>query len=212
MYVRGHCSWRKRQSSAANVVEEEEQPVDVDEIVSTLDVHNNKRTSFAVSPDSTTEESLVYSDDAEDDLQTFDDILTHCIYYVHMTFEQLELISQDINPFIANSKQPLVPPHVLKDALWQQFQLRSKIEKAAEQDTVLGLTTTDRKHCTWQAIPADDMTTYTATSNCQRIYQDKTNSEQYSIYPPFRFSVEFKDFASLKHNIRVYSRTVFYAG
>lgn len=36
--------------------------------------------------------------------------------------------------------------------------------------------------------------------------------EQYSIYPPFRFSVEFADVNSLKHGMRVYSDTVFYAG
>ena len=198
-----------------------------------------------------------------------------------MTFEQLEYIQNDIHPL---TKQRLVPERILKEALWQQVQLRSKIESASEQDIKLNMTipSVDKQKQDTKAannqdddnnknddnakeeeddddddeeedeeeddeeeveeeplkkyypIPTDDTTTYTvesaitlASSTSTANYGKKRLSsqhrqasplppiitvEQYSIYPPFRFSVEFADVTSLKHGMRVYSDTVFYAG
>ncbi|RCH78143.1 hypothetical protein CU098_004230, partial [Rhizopus stolonifer] len=70
-------------------------------------------------------------------------------------------------------------------------------------------------------IPTNDTTTYTGESaisltslspHQQSKKKVSENAEQYSIYPPFRFGVEFADVATLKHGMRVYSDTVFYAG
>ena len=162
-----------------------------------------------------------------EELQVYEAIISHSIHYVHMTFEQLDAIRSDINPFTG---QALVPDHLLKDALWQQIKLRSKIESASERDTALDLTTNDNNQ-DLQLIPSDDMTTYTGESTflwttsvlseSQKIRTKQSNTtnakssdnaKQYALYPPFRFSVEFTDFATLKHNVRVYSKTIFYAG
>lgn len=193
-----------------------------------------------------------------------------------MTFEQLESIQNDMHPL---TKQRLVPERILKEALWQQVQLRSKIESASERDIKLNMTIPsinkqkqdvkaasnqdsdnrnddnlegddgnegddgeeDDKETVeeeplkkYYPIPTDDTTTYTgesaitlASSTSTANYGKKRLSsqhrqaspsspmitvEQYSIYPPFRFSVEFADVTSLKHGMRVYSDTVFYAG
>ncbi|KAK4512277.1 60S ribosomal protein L30 [Mucor velutinosus] len=188
-------------------------------------------------------------------------IISQSIYYMHMTFEQLESIQNDIHPL---TKQKLVPERILKEALWQQIQLRSKIESASERDINLNMTVVsnmdkqrqnakvanrlddddenradvdqdDREQDQeeeplrkYYPIPTDDTTTYTgesaitlASSASTTNYAKKRFSspsppiiaiEQYSIYPPFRFSVEFADVTSLKHGMRVYSDTVFYAG
>lgn len=172
---------------------------------------------------------------------------------MHMTFEQLELIQNDLHPL---TKQRLVSEKVLKEALWMQVKLRSKIESASERDTKLNMTvvpnnrnsaiekeeeghrdeedsdeedetsTIDRKSLSGKyfPIPTDDTTTYTgesaitlATSSIaggskKKSLHNYSPVEQYSVYPPFRFSVEFTDVNSLKHGMRVYSDTVFYAG
>lgn len=186
-----------------------------------------------------------------------------------MTFEQLESIQNDIHPL---TKQRLVPERILKQALWQQVQLRSKIESASERDIQLNMTVQgidkqkqrdirnnnqesdqgeeeeeeenqnkddddddgyNKSVEKYYPIPTDDTTTYTGESaitlasastvnygkkrlSSQQHQHSSSSSiisvEQYSIYPPFRFSVEFADVASLKHGMRVYSDTVFYAG
>ncbi|KAI9320939.1 hypothetical protein BX666DRAFT_1912777 [Dichotomocladium elegans] len=180
-------------------------------------------------------------ENVDEELQVFHSIFTHSIHYVHMTFEQLEAIRSDVNPFTG---APLVPDHILKDALWQQIRMRARIEGIGEHETTLGLTipeheATKQQTEQLQLIPSNDMTVYTGESSTattsmsspsaainqeskrRRTAAANTNTEseskkpegkQYSLYPPFRFSVEFADFAKLEHNIRVYSKTVFYAG
>lgn len=225
-----------------------------------------KRSSFAPSPisppaaDGDDEEKEPSASIDIEELETFQDIFLQSIHYMHMTFEQLESIRSDTHPLTG---EPVVPEAILKDALWQQIQMRSRIEAASENDTALGFTVNeDSPHCNpLRLIPTDDMTTYTGesalsgsaaaaaaataaasasaaleptrrrrspkrtggTSNNNKnnsadgssspaAAAATNNNKQYSIYPPFRFSVEFADFAALKHNVRVYSKSVFYAG
>lgn len=176
-------------------------------------------------------------------------ILSRSIHYMHMTFEQLESIQDDIHPL---TKQRLVAEKVLKEALWLQVKLRSKIESASEKDTKLNMTipsTSIISRCTsdkegddcnpeeeetiekrslsgkYYPIPTDDTTTYTRESAIalasmstsagkkKSVKQQNTVTvDHFSIYPPFRFSVEFTNVNALKHDMRVYSDTVFYAG
>ncbi|KAI7905141.1 uncharacterized protein BX663DRAFT_501888 [Cokeromyces recurvatus] len=165
-------------------------------------------------------------------------IVTQLIYYMHMTFEQLEMIQKDLHPL---THQPLVPESVLKQALWCQIQLRSKIEAASEKDTFLNFniqaSSMDENSSVdkiYYPIPTNDTTTHTGESAIsfatfssstisminrietlqeqERHFSDTIKVEQYSIYPPFRFSVEFCDIRSVKYGVRVYSDTVFYAG
>ena len=200
------------------------------------------------------------------ELEVYHTIISRSIHYIHMTFEQLDSIRSDINPFTG---QLLVPDRLLKDALWQQISLRSKIENANERDTALDLTVSGTQYeedneeeeddtsvsllllrpPPLQPIPSDDMTTYTGEStflwttsgstvvpevpklrpsaqpsitnkrsssssaqSAELLNNKDTANKQYALYPSFRFSVEFTDFATLKHNVRVYSKTIFYAG
>lgn len=184
-------------------------------------------------------------------------ILSRSIHYMHMTFEQLESIQDDIHPL---TQQRLVAEKVLKEALWLQVKLRSRIESASETDTKLNMTfpsttahrprsssttvTSDKEEeeyddCNedeevvekkplsgkYYPIPTDDTTTYTgesavalasmstsAAGKKKLMKQTTIPVEHFSIYPPFRFSVEFTDVNSLKHDMRVYSDTIFYAG
>lgn len=154
---------------------------------------------------------------------------------MHMTFEQLESIEKDIHPF---TKQSLVPVSILKEALWSQIRLRSKIESSLERSTTLDSTipassnmpkkrqehfgssdesSEEDEESKYYPIPTNDTTTYTGecaifSSIGSHHKKKKPAVEQYSIYPPFRFSVEFSDVTSLKYGMRVYSDTVFYAG
>ncbi|KAG0170535.1 hypothetical protein DFQ28_001996 [Apophysomyces sp. BC1034] len=227
-----------------------------------------KRSSFAPSPLTTdptvsdeekTDETENTDDEAESiepfslkDLEIYNEMLCQSIHYIHMTFEQLESIGKDINPF---TNERVVPEHVLKDALWHQIQMRTKIESASERHSELGLivspsaedktnsrstkcnadTSSVTKKDIFYLIPADDTTTYTGESalswttsatsfesKCSDaakpgVEKDegctgRATTDQYTIYPPFRFSVEFSDISTLRHGVRVYSKTVFYAG
>ncbi|KAL0082541.1 hypothetical protein J3Q64DRAFT_1751975 [Phycomyces blakesleeanus] len=164
----------------------------------------------------------------QEDMAMYAQIIQTSIHYMHMTFEQLESIRNDIHPF---TSEPLVPPEILQDALWQQIQLRAKIEGATEWDTELGMITpepSDKPNKPSYIIPTDDTTTYTGesalslamsstpktkrTTTSERSEKIEPTKNQYSLYPPFRFSVEFSDVGPLKHDVRVYSKTVFYAG
>jgi hypothetical protein len=143
----------------------------------------------------------------DQDLNHFSHILSHSIYYMHMTFKQLEMIEKDKNPF---TDKALVPALVLREALWMQVRLRSKIESASESDIQLLLSDHDDEN---YPIPTDDTTTYTGESALSLATAMSNNkASSYSIYPPFRFSVEFNGVPLLKHGMRVYSDTVFYAG
>ncbi|KAI8344462.1 hypothetical protein BC941DRAFT_408695 [Chlamydoabsidia padenii] len=244
---------------------------------------SNTQSNMMESGPSSTEEkkksnfsTTSYDDDGLDDkelddiLAAADDIISNSIHYMHMTFEQLEVIRQDINPF---SGKPLVPDSIIKNALWNQIQMRSKIVIAAEEEKELGLTITTatttttttggisrggrEQHDPLEAypIPTNDITAYTGESTlpCTNLTANRNphhrthqslslplslpsqqqhfksppsghhsltsttsespgSSPQYAQYPPFRFSVEFKDVSSLRRNVRVYSKTVFYAG
>lgn len=66
-------------------------------------------------------------------------IFAQAIYYIHMTFDELVQIRRDRDPLTGRS---LVPDHIIKDALWQQTELRHKVEAATEEDVSLGATTT----------------------------------------------------------------------
>lgn len=167
----------------------------------------------------------------------YQDIFSNSIFYTHMTFDQLEKIRKDRDEM---TRQRYVPDHVLKDALWQQIELRSRIESANEKDTDLGLTSPLRHDSmddhprVRYVIPSDDTTTSTGESALSQAIGQKsvsssikpiphtattstttaseTYAKSYSSYPPFRFSVEFSDVAQLKPNVKVYSKNVFYAG
>lgn len=162
----------------------------------------------------------------------YHEIFSTAIIYTHMSFDQLEKIQKDRDELTGLR---YAPDNVLKDALWQQIELRSRIESACERETDLGLTTSamddpmNEKAGLRYAIPSDDTTTSTGESALSQAIGQKSEStsaksvsskllpsesfmKTYSNYPPFRFSVEFNDVAALKPNVKVYSKNIFYAG
>ncbi|CAO3661673.1 unnamed protein product [Rhizopus stolonifer] len=162
-------------------------------------------------------------------LDNYCHVLYRSIHYMYMTFEQLQEIENDIHPV---TKKNLVPGSILKKALWLQIELRTKIEASNEKDTKINTTIRSLTKKTTAAdfekeeeeeemlhypIPTDDTTTYTgepsiSLTSSKKLNQITSKAEEYSIYPPFRFSIEFADVTTLKHNMRIYSESVFYAG
>lgn len=174
-----------------------------------------------------------YTDLQNEDHETiYQEIFSTAIIYTHMSFDQLDKIQKDRDEL---TNRRYAPDNVLKDALWQQIELRSRIESACERETDLGLTTSsmndpmNEKTGLRYAIPSDDTTTSTGESALSQAIGHKSESaptksasfkllptetflKTYSNYPPFRFSVEFNDVAALKPNVKVYSKNIFYAG
>ncbi|CAG8453791.1 11337_t:CDS:2 [Gigaspora rosea] len=157
----------------------------------------------------------------ESDESIYNAIFTYAIYYSHMTFEELNYILHDCD---STTGVPFSPDYVIKDALWQQIDLRNKIENATETDVTLGISSSEILTSSTGVhfeIPSDDTTHIgeALTGLEDMIGGTKAmkdgegrGSVEYSLFAPFRFSVEFADVAKLKEKQRVYSGTKFYAG
>ncbi|CAG8570755.1 307_t:CDS:2 [Funneliformis mosseae] len=158
----------------------------------------------------------------ESDESIYKAIFTYAIYYAHMAFEELTSILYDCDD---TTGVPFAPDHVLKEALWQQIDLRNKIENTAENDITLGISSSEIPSSSTGVhfeIPSDDTTHIgEALTGLEDMIGGGTKamkdgegrgSVEYSLFAPFRFSVEFADVAKLKEKQRVYSGTKFYAG
>jgi len=154
-----------------------------------------------------------------------------------MTFEELNFILRDRDT--VNNNAPFAPDYVIKDALWQQIDLRNKIENTSEADSTLGISSSEIPSSSTGVhfeIPSDDTTHIgEAVTGLEDMIGNNGNSNngvngkgggakaikdgegsrrcvEYSLFAPFRFGVEFSDVAKLKEKQRVYSATKFYAG
>ncbi|RHZ47126.1 hypothetical protein Glove_590g21 [Diversispora epigaea] len=147
-------------------------------------------------------------------------IFTYAIYYAHMTYEELKSILHDYDSITNVS---YAPDYVVKDALWQQIDLRNKIENSSETDITLGISSSEIPSNSTGVhfeIPSDDTTHIgEALTGLDDVGGNKTmkdgegrGSVEYSLFAPFRFSVEFSDVTKLKEKQRMYSETKFYAG
>lgn len=72
----------------------------------------------------------------EEDARPLRECLENSIYYIYMTFEQLQGISGDTD-FLG---RPVVPEHIIRDALWQQMVLRQRVVNAPMDSPELGIT------------------------------------------------------------------------
>lgn len=155
----------------------------------------------------------------EEDIQSLEQVLTSGIYYLHLPFEMLQLILSE-----NERKEAVVAPSVIHHALWQQTNLRQVIVSADPTNPSLGLaseegwivpskdTMTDpfNSEEDTEAIPVvPEKTGSDITSPVQETEEISTTA---SPFPPFRFSVEFRNIRSLTEGEKSYSRTVFYAG
>ncbi|CAG8503019.1 5744_t:CDS:2, partial [Dentiscutata erythropus] len=189
-------------------------------LIDTYSYHT--RRSASVSTISSVCSATSSSIQAESDESIYNAIFTYAIYYSHMTFEELNFILHDCDP---TTGVPFSPDYVVKDALWQQIDLRNKIENATETDVTLGISSSEILTSSTGVhfeIPSDDTTHIgEALTGLEDMIGGGTKamkdgegrgSVEYSLFAPFRFSVEFADVAKLKEKQRVYSGTKFYAG
>ncbi|CAG8460516.1 8032_t:CDS:2 [Diversispora eburnea] len=85
-------------------------------------------------------------------------IFTYAIYYAHMPYEELKSILHDYD---STTNVSYAPDFVVKDALWQQIDLRNKIENSSETDITLGISSSEIPSNSTGVhfeIPSDDTT------------------------------------------------------
>ncbi|KAL7276894.1 hypothetical protein RUND412_000085 [Rhizina undulata] len=75
-------------------------------------------------------------DEYDPDVKPLIDLLENGIYYVHMSFEELQKIREDINIL----GRPTVSEYTIMRALWQQTSLRKKVLNAPLNGAELGIT------------------------------------------------------------------------
>ena len=78
-------------------------------------------------------------DDDYAEVRPLRDVLETGIYYVHMTFEELQKIAED-NDVLG---RPAVDESVIRDALWQQMVLRQKVLNSPNDSPELSITKTE---------------------------------------------------------------------
>ncbi|KAF9956849.1 hypothetical protein BGZ65_002435 [Modicella reniformis] len=151
--------------------------------------------------------------DSEDEA-AYDALFSTRIIYMHMTFEQLQMILCDIDPVTGYS---FTPPEIIHEALWQQIELRALIERSAKEDGVLDIAgdlpeswRTQGKQ--YSLIPEQDKIINGDSHTSKDSSHSISTTQQHSLYSPFRFSAEFGDVQSLQENARHDSGTFFYAG
>lgn len=151
------------------------------------------------------------------------------IHYVHFTAEQMLQI--DAVRDLLGSR--VVSERTLQEALWTTMSLRLRIVSSPLTNETLGFVKRgplpqpdkDGKRAAY-VIPMSDETTVgvgssiissgAVTSRTLSVSSDEEDDDEeelsYTNFPPYRFSLEFKDVAKLKEDKRVYSSTIWYAG
>ncbi|KAF8464369.1 hypothetical protein BDZ91DRAFT_660104 [Kalaharituber pfeilii] len=93
-----------------------------------------RETAFSV--EDTTSEDGMLEEDYEADIKPLKDLLENGIYYMHMSFEELQKIAEDKDVL----GRLVVPSEVIREALWNQMLLRQKVLNAPLNSPELGLT------------------------------------------------------------------------
>ncbi|KAK9451742.1 uncharacterized protein V1518DRAFT_436308 [Limtongia smithiae] len=151
------------------------------------------------------------------------------IHYAHFTFEQV----QELDSMTDISGQRVVSSETLRDAVWTSLLLRQNILSCAPENGSLGFLnrgplpaadSNGRRPA--YIIPASDETTVgvgasssvfqsgLVTSKTLIGSSDDEEEEEVSWtqFPPYRFSLEFRNVSKLREDKRVYSNTIWYAG
>ncbi|KAK3810005.1 MAG: hypothetical protein J3Q66DRAFT_404782 [Benniella sp.] len=152
--------------------------------------------------------------DSEDEA-AYETLFATRINYMHMTFEQLQLILCDMDPVAGHN---FTPQEVIHEALWHQFELRSMIEQSAKEHSTLDVVVGELPEA-WRTqaklydlVPAQDKIIMGDTHFPKDSTLAVPPTQRQSLHPPFRFSVEFADAYALQEGARMESDTVFYAG
>ncbi|KAI5849823.1 hypothetical protein BZA05DRAFT_401660 [Tricharina praecox] len=83
--------------------------------------------------------SSLGDDEIDADIQPLRDLLETGIYYIHMSFEELQKIAEDVDIL----GRPFVSEATIRDALWQQTILRQKVLNAQNDSPELGISKTE---------------------------------------------------------------------
>ncbi|KAI5778378.1 hypothetical protein EDC01DRAFT_719380 [Geopyxis carbonaria] len=82
----------------------------------------------------------LHADDSDANIRPLQELLHTGIYYVHMSFEELQKIGGDTNVM----GQPMVNESIVRDALWQQMLLRQHVLNSPHDSAELGITKTEQ--------------------------------------------------------------------
>ncbi|KAI1314975.1 hypothetical protein EDD11_001459 [Mortierella claussenii] len=83
-----------------------------------------------------TQQNHEEEEDDDDEEAVFDVLFSTSITYMHMTFEQLQVILHDIDPL---THDRFTRPEVIHEALWQQTELRTLIDRSSKDDGPLDI-------------------------------------------------------------------------
>ncbi|KAG0323351.1 hypothetical protein BGZ99_002844 [Dissophora globulifera] len=186
-------------------------------------VHNRRKKSF--------ESDLQEDSKSSEDEAAYSALFATSVIYMHMTFEQLQIIIADSDPL---TDQSFVCPDIVREALWQQTEMRSLIERSGQEDGTIEAVVLDTNSPTdidvdaldspfqhHDLIPNQDKTISgqaktevlpSVPGNQAEADNIEKESRKRSLYAPFRFSVEFEDIHALQVNVQMSSGVFFYAG
>jgi len=134
-FVKGLTNWRIKTAYLAD-----ESPVDG----SFLKIPENPDHDYLSPADMTRHDlddgiSSLGDDEVDADIQPLRDLLETGIYYIHMSFEELQKITEDVDIL----GLPFVSEATIRDALWQQTVLRQKVLNAQNDNPELGISKTE---------------------------------------------------------------------
>jgi len=134
-FVKGLANWRIKTAYLAD-----ESPVDG----SFMKIPENPDSNY-LSADMARQHDLddgvssLGDDEVDADIQPLRNLLEIGIYYIHMSFEELQKIAQDVDIL----GRPFVSEATIRDALWQQTMLRQKVLNAQNDSPELGISKTE---------------------------------------------------------------------
>ncbi|KAF9897603.1 hypothetical protein BX616_005287, partial [Lobosporangium transversale] len=178
-------------------------------------------------------QNTVFEMEEDEDEIVYDTLFSTSIIYMHMSFEQLQIILRDIDPLTG---ERFTRSEVIHEALWHQTELRAMIDRSVKDDGPLDVFDFEdhnqqqnqesdvREKRDW-SIPDQDRTLIgdisspsqrlelaDASLSSSNVPNKITPNKRCSLYAPFRISVEFGDIDQLQDNVRSPSDMFFYAG
>ncbi|KAG0230587.1 hypothetical protein BGW42_000851 [Actinomortierella wolfii] len=193
----------------------------------TEDGQNEDRLGMDSNGKDEVEEDMASESDVcdEEEEAVYHEIFARGIHYMYLSFEQLQRIRRDIDPWTG---EPFTPGRVVHEALWHQIELRARIDASKSQDSselgILIPPPSVTQTCQPSSSVADEYKPTTKATALEPSVEEKAEDGSVnemltslsrssgSRYAPFRFSVEFGSLHKLGSKARMYSKLVFYAG
>ncbi|KAK9454130.1 hypothetical protein V1511DRAFT_460987 [Dipodascopsis uninucleata] len=184
--------------------------------------------SSSVTKDRQTSKELDTECESDVDLKPLRELMESGIYYMHFSFEQI----QAVDSMRDSSGSRFVSSETLRDAVWSYLSLKQTILKCPKSSTKLNLIELgslpkpdSNGRVKAYKIPKSDDTLagidqsslcidneYTGFGSSVAAGEKDGQEVSWTKFPPYRFSLEFKNISKLKEAKRVYSGTIWYAG